>query len=164
MSRRKKNQKLVKAAYASRDAKLPKGRRVAKAKHGWDLTRTFAASSSKITFESLLPFLCNPEHEIPPSPGAGRGDQRMVVPCPARHRASTVGFAITSASSVAATEFPDSPCFLKAAIRSTGSSAPAPKSFADSTSASASARPSTSGSAGRGRNAPPHSAHRGLAA
>jgi hypothetical protein len=33
MSRRKKDQKLVKAAYASRDAKLPNGEAVAKAKH-----------------------------------------------------------------------------------------------------------------------------------
>jgi hypothetical protein len=32
MSRRKKDQKLVKAAYASRDAKLPKGKLVAKVK------------------------------------------------------------------------------------------------------------------------------------
>jgi hypothetical protein len=33
MSRRKKDQELVKAAYASRDAKLPKRESVAKAKH-----------------------------------------------------------------------------------------------------------------------------------
>jgi hypothetical protein len=53
MNRRKKNQKLVRAAYASRDAKLPNGEAVAKAKHG----PVAPLPASEKMLESLLPIV-----------------------------------------------------------------------------------------------------------